>query len=133
MAKSLASHFHFSIHMLQGSFQLYVRVVDEDSGNSDDHVDDIYIDISLSVSSSFTTQTDFYGDHGNSRIRLAFRVRCNANYYGSDCATYCVNTDDSTGHYTCGPSGTKNCLSGWTGTECNTRKFIKFNIEGCST
>ena len=112
--------------MVQGSFQLYVRVVDEDSGNSDDHVDDIYIDISLSVSSSFTTQTDFYGDHGNSRIRLAFRVRCNANYYGSDCATYCVNTDDSTGHYTCGPDGTKNCLSGWTGTECNTRKFIKF-------
>ena len=106
----------------QGSFQLYVRVVDEDTGNSDDHVDDIYIDISLSVSSSFTTQTDFYGDHGNSRIRLAFRVRCNANYYGSDCATYCVNTDDSTGHYTCSPSGAKNCLSGWTGTECNTRK-----------
>ena len=99
-----------------------MRVVDEDSGNSDDHVDDIYVDVSLSVSSSFTTQTDFYGDHGNSRIRLSFRVRCNANYYGSDCATYCVNTDDSTGHYTCSPSGTKNCLSGWTGTECNTRK-----------
>ena len=101
---------------------MYIRVVDVDSANADDHVDDIYVDVSLSVSSSFTTETDFYGDHGNSRIRLSFRVRCGTNYYGSDCATYCVNTDDSTGHYTCSSSGTKICLSGWTGSDCNTRE-----------
>ena len=108
------------IFIRQGGFQLYVKVRDVDSGNADDHVDDIYVDVSLSVASSFTTQTDFYGDHGNSRIRLSFRVRCSANYYGSDCATYCVNTDDSTGHYTCSASGMKNCLAGWTGSDCNT-------------
>ena len=109
-----------------------MRVVDEDVGNADDHVDDIYVDVSLSVSSSFTTQTDFYGDHGNSRIRLSFRVQCSANYYGSDCATYCVNTDDSTGHYTCGTGGTKNCLAGWTGSECNTgKRTLKECWFGC--
>ena len=97
---------------------------DVDDINSDDHVDDIYVDVSLSLTSSFTTANNFYGDHGNSRITLKFRVYCNSNYYGSDCATFCVSTDNNSGHYTCGPNGEKNCLSGWRGTNCLTRKIM---------
>ena len=79
----------------------------------DDHVDDVYADVTLSPSSSFTSTRTYTGAHNNARISFSFRVRCNANYYGSDCATYCVNTDNSNGHYTCGSSGQKICLAGW--------------------
>lgn len=41
-----------------------------------------------------------------------------ADYYGVDCATYCVARDDSTGHYNCDTNGGKNCLEGWSGPEC---------------
>ena len=35
------------------------------------------------------------------------------------CAEYCVNTDDSSGHYTCNyQNGTKQCLDGWCGSNC---------------
>ena len=82
--------------------------------NADDHVDDVYIEMSLSPSSAFTSGQNFYGDHGHSRMEFSFRVQCSSNYYGSDCATYCVITNDSSGHYSCGANGEKICLSGWT-------------------
>ena len=87
--------------------------------NSDDPVDDVYIDMSLSVSSTFTSATTFTGDHGNGRIRFRFRVSCAANFYGSDCGTNCVSTDDGTGHYTCGSNGEKICISGWSNPNSN--------------
>ncbi len=80
----------------------------------DDHVDDVYADVTLSPSSSFTSWRTYNGDHGNAAITLRFKVTCSSNYYGRDCATYCVRTDTSRGHYTCGSSGQKICLPGWT-------------------
>ena len=76
------------------------------------YVDDLYIELSLGVSDSFTPVFWYNGDHG-SRIRLSFRVQCNANFYGSNCATECVPTDGSSGHYTCADDGEKICRSGW--------------------
>ena len=93
--------------------RLFIEVEDYDSFNSDDHVDDIYAAISLTPSSSFTSRTAYNGVHGNSRIELSFRVQCKTNFYGSNCATYCVARDDSGGHYSCGSNGEKLCLSGW--------------------
>ena len=104
----------------QGGFQLYIEVYDVDL-NADDHVDDVYIEMSLSPSSSFTSRQNFYGDHGRSRIEFSFRVQCSSNYYGSDCATYCVPRDSSSGHYTCGSRGQKICRSGWTNPSNNCR------------
>jgi hypothetical protein len=110
------------VYSPQGGFQFYIRVSDEDVA-FDDHVDDVYADVSLSPSSSFTSVRTFTGDHGNSRIALSFRVRCSANYYGSNCATYCVRTDNSRGHYTCGSNGQQICLPGWSAANCLTREF----------
>ena len=102
--------------------RLFIEVEDYDSFNSDDHVDDIYVTISLTPSSSFTSRTAYNGVHGNSRIELSFRVQCTTNFYGSNCATYCVARDDSGGHYSCGSNGEKLCLSGWSDptTDCTT-------------
>lgn len=90
-----------------------------------DHVDDVYADVILSPSSSFTSLRGFNGDHNNAVITLRFRVRCLTNYYGGDCATYCVRTDNSRGHYTCRSNGEKNCLSGWSNPagNCLTREL----------
>ena len=113
--------------LFKGSFQLYVEVFDYDPTRNE-HVDDIYIVETLSPSSSFTTETWYTGVYGNSEIRLSFRVQCDVTFYGSDCATHCVNTDDDgIGHYTCDSNGQKICLSGWTDANynCLTRKKFK--------
>ena len=112
------SHAH-----VQGQVQLYIRVIDSDD-NADDHVDDIYVDISLTPSSSFTSTSRYNGDHGNGVIHLSFRVRCAASFFLDDCSHFCQPTNDSSGHYTCGVNGELICLEGWqdTATNCLTRK-----------
>ena len=104
---------------------MFIEVEDYDSFNADDHVDDVYVTITLAPSSSFTSRRAYNGIHGNSRIELSFRVQCTSNFYGSNCATYCVPRDDSGGHYSCGVNGQRICLSGWSGPSsgCITRKL----------
>ena len=110
--------------ILQGTVRLLIEVEDYDSFNSDDHVDDVYVTISTNPSSPFSSRRAYDGVHGNSRIELNFRVRCASNYYGSNCATYCLRRDDSGGHYACGSNGERICLSGWSdpSTDCTSRK-----------
>lgn len=110
---------------MKGAAQLFIEVVDNDVGDEDrnDHVDDIYAEISRSPNKQFTSEMHFNGEFGNSRISLNFRVMCSSNYYGSDCATYCLARDDHLGHYTCdSTSGAKICLQGWSGVDCLDRK-----------
>lgn len=119
---SLYTGIYIVIYFLQGRVQLFVRVWDVDTINNNDHVDDVYITIAISPNSQFTSLTNFYGIYGNSRLRLSFRVQCNSNYYGSDCATYCVPTDNVNGHYSCNAQGGKVCNTGWSGPDCNIGK-----------
>lgn len=50
---------------------------------------------------------------------------CSANYFGTDCATYCIPRDDSLGHYTCNSNtGSKICINGWNGVDCLTRELL---------
>ena len=105
--------------------QLYIEVRDYDSFNSNDHVDDIYANISLTPNSSFTLITTYNGVYGNSKIELSYRLQCGSNFYGNSCTTFCMARDDSEGHYSCGPDGEKICLSGWSdpSTDCKTCKL----------
>lgn len=122
-------HVSFSYFSSKGAAQLFVEVFDIDTFNSDDHVDDIYVEISLLPSTQFTIATNFYGDFGNSRISLSFRLMCGLNYYGTDCATYCIARDDLLGHYTCDPaSGAKICLQGWSGADCLNGQFLVIEV-----
>ena len=118
----------------QGSFQFYVKVIDNDIVTADDLVDEVYVSmVGLAVNSTFTTATAYTGQHGQGSITLQFQVVCNANYYGSNCTTYCVATDDNLGHYTCASDGSKQCLSGWSNPagNCLTReKLCMYSVFG---
>lgn len=109
---------------MQGAIKLYIEVEDYDSITSNEHVDDIYVTISLVPNSTFTPRETFIGDSGNSRIELSFRVQCSNNLYGNNCTTFCVTRNDSGGHYTCGANGQMLCLSGWSEplSNCSIRK-----------
>ena len=108
---------------MQGSALLYVRVVDHDLFSIDNLVDNIYIPIRLNPGESITRQT-FEGDYRRSRFELSIELSCQPNFYGEDCLTSCVPTDNESGHFGCGPRGERLCLNGWRdpGNHCLTRK-----------
>ena len=103
---------------MQGRAQFYIQVTDDDS-NENDHVDDIYVDISRTPSAFFSSEMSYNGDHGNGRITLSFRVQCNTFFFLDNCTRFCRPTDDSTGHFTCGSNGELLCLEGWQDTSMN--------------
>lgn len=75
--------------IIQGQVQFYIEIVDEDTdGSPNDHVDDIYVDISLSPSATFSKVMSYNGDHGNGRIELSFRVQCEEPFFGQNCTTF---------------------------------------------
>ena len=54
------------------------------------------------------------GEFGKVQLIISYEVRCQQNYYSTDCSTYCVPSDNSMGHYNCDPSnGNKICLPGY--------------------
>ena len=112
------------VYVMQGRVRLYIRVEDYDRLNRDDHVDDVYVDISASPNNVFSSRRAYTGVRGNSRIELNFRLRCTSYYYGSDCTTHCESRDNSLGHYTCGSNGQKVCRRGWSdpSNSCKKRK-----------
>ena len=100
---------------------MLVEVTDIDTLNNDDHVDSMYAEMTgLTVNDTFTSAMSYAGANGEGNISLQFQAICKANYYGADCASYCIATDDSvSGHYTCNSDGSKSCLAGWTNLSTN--------------
>ena len=75
--------------------QVYIEIVDEDTdGSPNDHVDDIYVDISLSPSPTFSKVMSYNGDHENDRIELSFRVQCEELFFGQNCTTLVFSSTD---------------------------------------
>ena len=63
--------------LMQGSFVLFVTVIDDDfNHNQPDFVDMIIISESLAESFSFTAAETFTGFYNNGRITLSFRIQC---------------------------------------------------------
>lgn len=58
--------------------------------------------------------------HRNEQATLtyAYRVTCQQNYFGEQCAILCRPRDDAYGHYKCSNSGDIVCLNGWHGNYC---------------
>lgn len=65
---------------------------------------------------SYTTD-----DHS---LQYSYRVICDVNFYGSRCTRKCLPRDDITGHYSCLPDGSRQCLPGWSGNRCTTRESL---------
>lgn len=81
-----------------------------------DIVDNIFIVPSISAVPSprdpFSDTMTFSGSI--SHIQVAFRLTCSPDLYGSDCSVYCVDTNDTSGHFSCDPvTGDRICLGGY--------------------
>lgn len=74
----------------------------------------------LDVSSEWTEDQN---DSAQSTVQYAFRVTCDAHYYGDRCANLCRPREDNFGHYTCSSTGERICLSGWEGDYCDKGEF----------
>lgn len=77
----------------------------------------------LSIQRVLDVSTEWTEDSYNSShtmMQYAFRVTCDASYYGAGCANLCRKRDDQFGHYTCSPTGERVCLAGWQGDYCST-------------
>lgn len=70
----------------------------------------------LSVKNDWTN-----GVHQSDKATLsyAYRVICQSNYYGEQCAILCKPRDDAYGHYQCLSNGEIVCLPGWHGNYCS--------------
>ena len=100
---------------------MYVEARDDDLiGDSD--LDDIFINRRLEVNTGFTERETYSGNSNRVTIQVSFRVMCQENYYGADCATFCLaQDDDENGHYTCNSDGSIQCLGGFENPSNNCR------------
>ena len=101
---------------MQEAFQLYINARDEDDrGEMDDDIDDIYVNMELMADSKFPFRKIYVGERGNVAVDLSVRVQCLEDYYGTHCATFCLPQDnDQTGHFVCSAEdGMITCLDGF--------------------
>ena len=76
--------------------------------------------------SDFTTVTLA----GRPSARLAYRLLCDAGYYGRRCALSCNARSDKFGNYECAENGSRVCLDGWSGNFCDIRTYIPRLSQG---
>ena len=81
-------------------------------------VDRFTIDQTITVGENLSTPTNHSGEFNFGHFVLGFRVTCTENFFGSDCATFCVERDDELGHFTCDSEGNIVCREGYTGENC---------------
>ena len=98
----------------------------DDDNDADDPLGNVQWKITYYSSSWKTSRHTFSGNHF---YEIKFRFTCNSYYYGSLCTVYCKARNDGNGHYTCSSSGSKICISGWTGTNCKYGKYIVLYIS----
>ena len=117
--------FVFVLHSpQQGSFQLMVRLDDNDF-NSPDLIDRVVPNVTLAVSTSFSSVRSQLGFYRIATLQLSFRVMCSQNFYGSDCTVFCQpQSSDALGHFTCNSAGERICSNEYTGADCRTRMFV---------
>ena len=107
-------------------FQLYVKAWDGDPGR-DDELDDIFINRALDVGTKYTSITEYTGKNGIVKLRMQFRVKCQTNYYGENCTTFCsASDDDVNGRYTCNSDGSIRCREGFENANNNCRNYSEF-------
>ena len=97
---------------------MFIRAFDDDPV-TDDLLDNIFIDImELAESENFAVAKEFTGEMNKVIVNMTFRVMmCPENFYGTNCATFCVvQNDDQNGHYTCNSDGSIRCLPGFENT-----------------
>ena len=87
-------------------------------------VDRFIINQNITVGENFSTSTNHSGEFNFGHFVLSFRVTCTENFFGSDCATFCVERDNELGHFTCDSEGNIVCREGYTGENCTIGVYV---------
>lgn len=114
---------------MQTAFQLLVSVEDDDSRTSDDFVDVVVVEMSLSPSPGPTDPTTYPSRGEVCSFIISFRVECSEGLFGEDCSVFCEPRNDSMGHFSCGSGGERVCLDGYRDPETNCTDCVP--AEGC--
>ena len=93
---------------MKGTVEIVFTVYDLDLTSTIESTSDlvdtvfIYPDVpaGLSANDPFSDPMLFTGKASYSHLELAFRLTCGPHFYGPNC-TFCVPSNDSTGHYSC--------------------------------
>ena len=115
------------VYTQQGSFQLLVRVNEEDRFSPDDMIDRVIINTSLVAGSSLPAQ-NYTGLYDVATMEMEVTVQCDPNFFGDDCTRHCEPRDDSSGHFVCDSNGNIVCLPGWMDTATNCTRRKQYNI-----
>ena len=101
--------------------------LDDNDFNSPDLIDRVIPNVTLAVSTSFSSVRSQLGFYRIATLQLSFRVMCSQNFYGSDCTVFCLpQSSDALGHFTCNSVGERICSNEYTGADCRTRMFVLF-------
>ena len=119
----------YNIHKTypQGSIQLAVQAWDQDNGNDPaDIIDTFHIDVIMNNTNTptFSDRMIFTGIYNHGNFELSFRLNCTQNYFGPDCATFCIERDSQLGHYTCGSDGSFVCREGYADPSTNCTRCV---------
>ncbi|XP_059175826.1 uncharacterized protein LOC131955651 [Physella acuta] len=114
---------------------LFVIRIRDDDIFGDDHLQTwgtnltevVYPSKDIAVFSNRSTSSGGY------TMKFRIRIYCDANYFSSNCSTYCKVQDSAAGHFSCDPiTGTKVCAKGWTGVNC-TEDINECSQQICET
>ena len=107
-----------------------MRIDDYDPLDADDLLDRVVVNRIQAPGNSFSPILSQRGIYGKVTMQFSFKVSCETNYYGSDCARHCVPQDsDTLGHYTCDGNGNRVCRTGYTGADCVTGELRPHRLD----
>ena len=123
------------IIFLQGRIQFLIDALDKANANNETEVliNRFPIDLELEPGAAFTERTTYTGIYNISGLGfdMSFRVQCSENYYGPNCAKFCIPLKNV---YNCSReegifclqerqnpvTNCTTCLPQFTGENCNT-------------
>ena len=107
---------------------MFIKAKDHDGRfSSDDDLDDIFINQSQEPNTGYSQLAEYRGNNKRVTVRFRYRIDCQINYYGRNCATFCeAQNDGVNGHYTCNSTdGSVQCRAGYEnpGNNCKDSKL----------
>ncbi|XP_064604186.1 delta-like protein 4 [Liolophura sinensis] len=113
--------FPFNAWPTQNTVRIKLNVWDIDSLNKHDHVEYFarLVTVPAANEKALAAPTEVVFQSFVS-LTTTLKVYCDPYFHSPNCTVYCRARDDEMGHYTCDrDTGTKICMAGWTGRECN--------------
>jgi len=118
-------------------FGLITQIVDVDNNGKHDLIDHIdqQFQLEAALNDKLVVRRVETIKRRNIILRLRNWAHCETDWYNVDCNTYCIKTDNITGHFTCDQkTGSKICNKGWIGNNCSQEEYScrnRYMKRGC--